>query len=136
MGINQIMSNDLPCFVNELIIDGSKAIMGKLASRVAKALLNGQKIVVVRCENIIVNNDMLFNVRKSKDWIRKRQISKPTRSQKHFRSPAMIFWQAVRGSLKYKINKGKEAIEKLKVINGCPKPYDHMKKVVVTEAVY
>mmetsp|Transcript_58939 Transcript_58939/g.49934 ORF Transcript_58939/g.49934 Transcript_58939/m.49934 type:complete len:130 (+) Transcript_58939:22-411(+) len=129
------MSSGLPVFTNELIIDGSKAILGKLASRVAKALLEGQKIVVVRCENLIVNNDMLFNVRKFKDWIRKRQISKPTRSQKHFRSPAMVFWQAVRGSLKYKINKGREAIEKLKVFNGVPKPYDHMKRVVATECV-
>lgn len=34
------------------IIDGKGHILGRLASVVAKSLLEGQKIVVVRCEDI------------------------------------------------------------------------------------
>ena len=37
-------------FEKEIVIDGSGHIIGRLASTVAKELLSGQKVVVVRCE--------------------------------------------------------------------------------------
>lgn len=42
-------------FTNEIIIDGKGHLMGRLASIVAKELLCGQKVVVVRCEEIDIS---------------------------------------------------------------------------------
>lgn len=39
----------------QVIIDGKGHLMGRLASTVAKQLLSGQKIVVVRCEAINIS---------------------------------------------------------------------------------
>lgn len=39
-------------FEKEIVIDGSGHILGRLASTVAKEILAGQKVVVVRCEAI------------------------------------------------------------------------------------
>lgn len=38
-----------------IVIDGKGHLLGRLASIVGKQLLQGKKIVVVRCESIIVS---------------------------------------------------------------------------------
>ena len=41
----------------QVIIDGKGHLLGRLASTVAKQLLNGQKIVVVRCEALNISGE-------------------------------------------------------------------------------
>ena len=38
-----------------VVIDGRVHMMGRLASVVAKLILNGQKVVIVRCEEINIS---------------------------------------------------------------------------------
>jgi large subunit ribosomal protein L13Ae len=38
-----------------IIIDGRDHLLGRLASIVAKELLAGQKVVIVRCEDVCVS---------------------------------------------------------------------------------
>jgi len=38
-----------------IIIDGRDHLLGRLASVVAKELLAGQKVVIVRCEDVCVS---------------------------------------------------------------------------------
>lgn len=38
-----------------VVIDGRGHMMGRLASIVAKLILNGQKVVIVRCEEINIS---------------------------------------------------------------------------------
>lgn len=40
---------------NEIVIDAQNHLLGRLASKVAKELLSGQKIVVVKCEGIKIS---------------------------------------------------------------------------------
>jgi large subunit ribosomal protein L13Ae len=37
-------------FEKEIVIDGRGHLVGRLASKVAKEILSGQRVVVVRCE--------------------------------------------------------------------------------------
>lgn len=39
----------------EVVIDGRGHLLGRLASIVAKELLSGQKVVVVRCEELMIS---------------------------------------------------------------------------------
>lgn len=41
----------------QVVIDGKGHLLGRLASIVAKQLLNGQKVVVVRCEALNISGD-------------------------------------------------------------------------------
>lgn len=41
----------------QVVVDGKGHLLGRLASIVAKQLLNGQKIVVVRCEDINISGE-------------------------------------------------------------------------------
>lgn len=43
--------------LHQIIIDGKGHLLGRLASIVAKQLLNGQKIVVVRCEALNISGE-------------------------------------------------------------------------------
>lgn len=46
------------------MIDGKGHLLGRLASTVAKQLLNGQKIVVVRCEALNISGEFFRAKRK------------------------------------------------------------------------
>ncbi|VDN84376.1 unnamed protein product [Brugia pahangi] len=55
-----------------IIIDGKDHLLGRLASIVAKQLLLGQKIVVVRCENIAISGNFHHSKLKFVSFLRKR----------------------------------------------------------------
>ncbi|WP_411025409.1 50S ribosomal protein L13, partial [Salmonella sp. s55004] len=118
-----------------LIIDGSGHLMGRLASIVAKNLLQGQRIVVLRCERINISGGFYRNKLKYLQFLRKRTNTKPSRGPFHYRYPSRMFWRVVRGMLPHKRARGKEAMERLKVFEGMPPPYDKKKKFVVPPAL-
>lgn len=52
-----------------IVIDGKGHLLGRLASTIAKQALSGQKIVVVRCEEINVSGSFFRNkVRASRSY--------------------------------------------------------------------
>lgn len=59
----------------------------------------------------------------------------PSRGPYHFRAPAKIFWRTVRGMLPHKLYRGKQALDRLKVFEGIPPPYDKKKRMVVPSAL-
>ena len=40
---------------NTKIVDGRDHLLGRLASVVAKELLSGQKVVIVRCDEMVIS---------------------------------------------------------------------------------
>ncbi|XP_060254146.1 large ribosomal subunit protein uL13 isoform X3 [Ovis aries] len=59
----------------------------------------------------------------------------PSRGPYHFRAPSRIFWRTVRGMLPHKTKRGQAALERLKVFDGIPPPYDKKKRMVVPAAL-
>ncbi|KAL5963586.1 60S ribosomal protein L13a [Taenia solium] len=118
-----------------IIIDARGHLLGRLASIVAKTLLQGQKVVVVRCEEINISGSLYRNKLKYHEFLRKRMNTNPSRGPYHYRAPAKIFWRTVRGMLPHKLYRGKEALARLKCFEGIPPPYDKKKRVVVPSAL-
>ena len=58
------------------------------------------------------------------DFLRKRCNVKPARGPFHFRAPSRIFWRVVRGMVPHKTARGEEAMNRLRVYDGIPAPYD------------
>merc|ERR1712224_642848 len=48
-------------FEKLVVIDARGHLMGRLASFVAKEALNGQKVVVVRCEELVISGSFIRN---------------------------------------------------------------------------
>jgi len=119
-----------------VVIDGKGHLLGRLASLVAKQLLNGQKIVVVRCEALNISGEFFRAKLKWAAHMRRITRYNPTRGGPfHFRAPSRIFYKAVRGMIPHKTARGAAALERLKVFEGVPPPYDKQKKVVVPQAL-
>lgn len=51
------LTNSSTWLILQVVIDGKGHLLGRLASTVAKQLLNGQKIVVVRCEQLNISGE-------------------------------------------------------------------------------
>ena len=118
-----------------ILIDGKDHLLGRLAATVAKQLLLGQKIILVRCEAIAISGNFHRSKLKYLSFLRKRCNVKPSRGPFHFRAPSRIFWRTVRGMLPHKTPRGQEALKKLKVFDGVPQPYDVRKKMVLPGAL-
>ena len=122
-------------FEKVVVIDCRGHMLGRLASVVAKELLNGQKVVALRCEEINISGSLYRNKVKYARFVRKRTNTNPKKGPFHFRAPAKIFWRTVRGMLPHKTQRGQLAMGRLKTFEGMPHPYDKMKRVVVPDAL-
>lgn len=122
-------------FEKEVVIDGRGHLVGRLASKVAKELLNGQRIVVVRCEALLKSGSLFRNKLQFQEFLGKTRNTNPRKGHVHFRTPSRIFWRAVRGMMPHKTPKGSAALGKLKVFDGIPFPYDQKRRMVVPDAL-
>ena len=117
------------------VVDGKGHLLGRLASIVAKQLLNGKKVVVVRTEQIVISGSIKRNKVRYAQFVQKRTNTNPRRGPFHFRSPARIFWRTLRGMLPHKTVRGQLALGRLATYEGIPEPYDKQKRLVVPDAL-
>merc|ERR1712119_219030 len=110
-------------------------LMGRLASIVAKNILNGNKVVAVRTEAINMSGNFYRNKLKYLKFLKLRCNVKPSRGPFHFRAPSKIFWRTVRGMIAHKTERGKAALKRLQTFEGIPPPYDKKKKMVIPSAL-
>ena len=68
-------------------------------------------------------------------YLHKRCVVNPSRGPFHFRAPSRMFYRVVRGMVPHKTTRGAAALERLKVFEGVPPPYDRVKRVVVPDAL-
>jgi len=122
-------------FEKEVVIDGRGHLVGRLASKVAKELLRGQRVVVVRCELMNMSGSLFRKKLEWDEFLNKANNTNPRRQFKHYRSPSRMFWRIVRGMLPHKTPKGKAALQHFKVFEGIPSPYDQKKRMVVPDAL-
>lgn len=122
-------------FEKLVVIDGKGHLMGRLASIVAKELLKGQHIVVVRCEELNMAGPFYRNKLRYLTFLRKRVMTNPVRGPFHLRAPSRIFWRCVRGMLPHKTKRGMAALQRMQAFEGIPSPYDRMKRMVVPQAL-
>ena len=118
-----------------MIIDGKGLIMGRLASLVSKKLLNGEEIVVLNADKILISGNKEWAYAKYKQRLDRASISNPRRMGPKFpRRPDDIFRRAVRGMLPYRKTTGREAFKRLKVFVGIPIEYEESEIFKVQEA--
>ena len=120
----------------KIVFDATEAVVGRLASIIAKELLNGKEIVVVNVEKAIITG------RKERviEWYRsKLQVKSKVNPRRHGpfhpRTPNGIFRRIVRGMLPRRKPKGRDALRRLKVYVGIPEAVKE-KPVRIKEALY
>merc|ERR1711981_1409986 len=122
-------------FEKLVVIDGRGHLMGRLASFVAKEALLGQKVVVVRCEDLVISGSFIRNKLKLLMKRKKRMNTNPKKGPFHHRSPSDMFHRMIRGMLPHKQYRGSAAFQRVKCVEGVPEPFNSLKKVVVPDAL-
>jgi large subunit ribosomal protein L13Ae len=121
-------------FSNATVIDAKGHLLGRLASVVAKQLLEGKKLILVRCEDINISGSHIRNKLGLLMYLNKRMNSNPRRGFYHHRSPAKIFEHTVRGMVPHKTYRGQCAMARLQVFEGIPAHLEKTKRMIVPEA--
>lgn len=120
-----------------MIINGEGHILGRLASVTSKKLLEGEEIVVLNAEKIMLTGNKDWAYAKYKQRVDRKSISNPRDlGPKYPRRPEDIFRRTVRGMLPFKKSKGKTAFKGLKAFVGVPEEYADSEIVSVPEAEY
>ena len=99
------------------VIDANNLILGRMASLVARRLLNGEEINIINAEKVIISG------RRDATFERyKRYIDRGSREfGPHFpRRPDQIVARTIRGMIPHKKMTGREAYDRLKVYIGVP----------------
>uniref|UniRef100_A0A7S2DZL3 60S ribosomal protein L13a n=1 Tax=Helicotheca tamesis TaxID=374047 RepID=A0A7S2DZL3_9STRA len=120
---------------NTIIVDGRDHLLGRLASVVAKELLSGQKVVIVRCDQVCISGSLVRNKVKYAQFRKKRMNTNPSKGPYHFKSPAKMVWRTIRGMCHQKTARGQEALARLSTFEGIPHPYDKKKRQVIPAAL-
>merc|ERR1712224_50933 len=128
-------SNVTMVFEKVVVIDARDHIMGRLASTIAKELLQGQKVVVTRCEGIVVTGSLLRNKMTFLRYLNKRCNTKPSHGPFHYRAPSRMLYRVIRGMIPHKTARGAAAMARLRVYEGVPTEYNKMKRMVVPHAL-
>lgn len=102
------------------IIDGAGAVLGRLASKLASLTLDGEKVVVVNAEEVVVSGDRDDVVEK---YRRKTEYGSD-RGPKQPKRPDAILKRTVRGMVPYKKQRGRDAMQRLRVYVGVPEEYN------------
>ncbi|ORX37460.1 ribosomal protein L13 domain-containing protein [Kockovaella imperatae] len=119
-----------------VVIDGKGHLLGRLASIISKQILSGQKVTVVRCEEINVSGSFFRNKLKYHDYLHKRHIVNPKKSGPfHHRAPSRILYKAIRGMVPHKTPRGAAALKRLELYEGIPPAQAKVKRMVVPAAL-
>jgi len=110
------------------IIDGTNAVMGRLASYAAKQALLGEEIVILNCEKVIITGNRA-DIRE-KFGSRRKKIGSGQKGPKYSRLAYMIVKRAIRGMLSHRQTRGKEELKRIRCYSGVPEEFKDSKKIV------
>ncbi len=111
------------------IIDGRNAVLGRLASYIAKEALKGEEVVILNCEQIIITGNKK-SIKESFE-IKRSRVGSSQKGPKHSKTSEGIVKRAIRGMLPdHREGRGKIAYKKIKCYTGVPKEFQESKKIV------
>lgn len=102
----------------QTVIDAEGLILGRMASVVAKRLLEGERIDIVNAEGAVVSGKRLQVIKERKEFL---EVGGPTKGPFHYRKPNAIIRRTIRGMLPHRKPRGRDAYRRLKVYIGVPR---------------
>jgi len=114
-----------------LVINADRLILGRMATTVAKRLLQGEEIAVVNAEKAVISGRKGNKVTEAKEFL---GVGGVNRGPYHYRRPDRIVRKTIKGMLPFKQPKGKEAYRRLRVFIGVPEDLKSVKMETVAFA--
>jgi len=113
-----------------IVVDGKGAVLGRLASFVAKETLKGKEISIINCNQVIITGNKRMI---EKEFTEKRsRIGSSQKGPKHHANSEKIVKRTIRGMLpNHRGGRGKEALKKIKCYVGIPKELGEIKPITL-----
>jgi large subunit ribosomal protein L13 len=115
------------------LIDGDEAILGRVGSRVAKLIIEGNEVALINAEKIRITGHIPDLAAKYKRLIELKDRANPEHSPFYSRRPDLFVKRSIRGMLPYKQPKGKDAYKLLKVYMGDAKDIKEAKAYTIKD---
>jgi len=112
------------------IIDGTGAILGRLASYAAKEALKGGEVVILNCEEVVISGNKKairadFEKRRSR-------VGHSQKGPKLQKTSERMVKRSIRGMLpEHRFGRGRAAFKRIKCYVGIPKEFEESKKIKV-----
>ena len=113
------------------LVNAEGLIVGRMCSKVAKRLLNGEEVIILNAEKAVFSGKKKSKVAEAKQFL---EVGAPMRGPFHYRRPDRFLRKTVRGMLPFKQPKGKSAYKRLKVFMGIPLELKDQQMITFTEA--
>jgi large subunit ribosomal protein L13 len=115
--------------VQNIIVDGTNMIAGRLCSHVAKLLIDGNRVSIVNTENVMLSGDRDAIIKSYRKFLEIASINNPKFGPFHPRRPDTMITKMVRGMLPKKPS-GKTAFKRLRAYLGVP---NELKSMTTTQ---
>jgi len=110
------------------IIDGTNAVMGRLASYVAKEALKGEEINIVNCERVLISGNKKMIEREFHE--KRSRFGSSQKGPKLIKVSERMVKQVIRGMLpNHREGRGREAWKRIRCYNKLPKEFEGKKMI-------
>jgi len=113
------------------LVNAEGLIVGRMCSKVAKRLLNGEEVIILNAEKAVFSGKKKSKVLEAHIFL---EVGAPERGPFHYRRPDRFLRKAVRGMLPFKQPKGKTAYKRLKCYMGIPLDLKGKEMITFSEA--
>ena len=114
-----------------IYIDADNSIYGRLSTYVAKQLLNGEGVVIINAEKVVITGTKPFLINRFKE---RREIGSVRKGPDDPKTADQILRRSIKNMLPSKKTTGKEALKRCVVYRGKPKILDGIEFSKIDEA--
>lgn len=107
-----------------MILDAADLVLGRMASQIAKKLLDGKEVVVVNADKAVISGSKKSTLSEYDAWTEVRSLVDPTQGPFHPKNPGDLLRRTVRGMLPIRKSKGREAFDRLSAYSGIPSQFE------------
>ena len=119
-----------------VVVDATNHIAGRLASNVAKLLLQGQRVTVVNCEKIMMSGKRETQIREYREFLDINSIINYKHGPVHYRRPDTLMAKMIRQMLPFdRKPSGKLAFARLRTYIGAPNDTKPIEKIQFEKAL-
>ena len=119
-----------------IVVDTTNHIAGRLASHVAKLLIQGNRVTLVNCEKIMYSGTRDNLIAEYRAFLEINSIINYKHGPVHYRRPDTIISKMIRGMLPYEGKpSGVAAFKRLRAYVGSPKELKSLEKIQFEKAL-
>ena len=119
---------------DEVFIDATNAVTGRIATVAAKQSLLGKKVIILNCEKAIMTGERKMVMAKFEEKRARGGMSQ--KGPYHHKVPEKIVKRAIRGMLPYKHERGASALDRIRCYNFVPKEFANAKTISLKRPIH